>query len=95
MNTVYSIYSQKSASIQPRTSPPKFGKHLTLAKFRKNALSQRIFTGSRGFGYVTFMGEVPDGVSDRYHEVDGCAVPVSTNTTRDSGLNRRGPFLAV
>ena len=24
---------------------------------------------SRGFGYVTFMGEVPDGVSDRYHEV--------------------------
>jgi hypothetical protein len=26
---------------------------------------------SRGFGYVTFMGEVPDGVSDRDHEVDG------------------------
>jgi hypothetical protein len=26
---------------------------------------------SRGFGYVTFVGEVPDGVSDRDHEVDG------------------------
>jgi hypothetical protein len=26
---------------------------------------------SRGFGYVTFMGEVPDAVSDRDHEVDG------------------------
>merc|ERR1719261_2060431 len=26
---------------------------------------------SRGFGYVTFVGEVPEGVSDRDHEVDG------------------------
>jgi hypothetical protein len=26
---------------------------------------------SRGFGYVTFLGEVPDCVSDRDHEVDG------------------------
>jgi hypothetical protein len=26
---------------------------------------------SRGFGYVTFAGEVPDGVSDRDHLVDG------------------------
>jgi hypothetical protein len=26
---------------------------------------------SRGFGYVTFVGEVPDCVSDRDHEVDG------------------------
>jgi RNA recognition motif-containing protein len=26
---------------------------------------------SRGFGYVTFMGEVPEGVSDCDHEVDG------------------------
>jgi hypothetical protein len=26
---------------------------------------------SRGFGYVTFAGEVPPGVSDRDHEVDG------------------------
>jgi hypothetical protein len=26
---------------------------------------------SRGFGYVTFIGEVPEGVSDRDHDVDG------------------------
>jgi hypothetical protein len=26
---------------------------------------------SRGFGYVTFLGEVPESVSDRDHEVDG------------------------
>merc|ERR1719253_889365 len=38
---------------------------------QSNVLLDPASRRSRGFGYVTFVGEVPEGVSDRDHLIDG------------------------